>query len=804
MVNKMKKQKSYEKIKIGFILLLMLLASSNLSLFSQTKNVGIGTDNPNASALLDLDVSDVGFTTKLGLLIPRMNEAQKNAIPTPATGLIIYQTDGTVGFYYFDGSSWLRIVSSSTENVSFDKISSGTNTIGNLIIGNNASLTSTGTGYIAANRFIGSGSTSDAVDLATDEVAGTLPLLKGGTNLTSTPANGQLLIGNGTNYTLNTLTPGTGINVNNSAGNIEISANSGAISHNALSNLQLAATGITYGHINDQPQTIAGAKTFSSNITAPTFTSTVPTGTSPFTIASNTLVANLNADLLDGNDASAFASSSHTHTGVYEPVITEGTASQYWRGDKTWVNFPTSLAPSGAASQDLSGTYPGPTVAKIRGSLVSETAPTNNQILKWNGTAWTPSADENTTYTAGTGLTLTGNEFSANNTTALWNANKLQGKNLSTTSPTDEQVLRWNNTANEWQPTTIASGGTVTSVGLTMPTQFTVSNTPITGSGVITVALANQDANTIFAAPDGSSGVPTFRALSASDIPALSADKLTSGTLTVVIGGTGAATLTGMLKGDGTNAFTGVTAGSRHLAFWSDANTIAGNDSLKWAEGTFSITGDLTVSGEIDPKSLTLIPQTTAPTAAEGKIYYNQTDHGLKVYNGTSWVALGSGGGSGTELPAGSENQTLRHNGTDWEASDVLMNNGTKIGIGTNNPDSTLQVVGTAYFTSNTRIGENLLVDGSLSYTPLTANSSPINPAGKTYIKVDLTGTFTLSNGTTVGQVIILQVISTGVSADLYESVNCKITGDWKGNQYDTIQLIWDGDAWVEIGRSLN
>lgn len=697
MVNKMKKQKSYEKIKIGFILLLMLLASSNLSVLSQTKNVGIGTDNPNASALLDLDVSNnTEFPTKKGLLIPRVTEAQKNAISDPANGLIIYQTDGTFGFYYYDGSSWVKLTTA-TE----------------------------------ANQY--------------------LPLAGG--SMTGT------------------------INMQN----------------NTILNIGNAGTDFT----------TSGGLNLADAVSATRFTSTVPTGTSPFTIASNTLVANLNADLLDGNDASAFASSSHTHTGVYEPVITEGTASQYWRGDKTWVNFPTSLAPSGAASQDLSGTYPGPTVAKIQGSSVSATAPINNQILKWNGTAWTPSADENTTYTAGTGLTLTGNEFSANNTTALWNANKLQGKNLSTTSPTDEQVLRWNNTANEWQPTTIASGGTVTSVGLTMPTQFTVSNTPITGSGVITVALANQDANTIFAAPDGSSGVPTFRALSASDIPALSADKLTSGTLPVVRGGTGADTLTGMLKGDGTNAFTGVTAGSRHLAFWSDANTIAGNDSLKWAEGTFSITGDLQVTGEIDPISLTLIPQTTAPTAAEGKIYYNQDDHGLKVYNGTTWVTLGSGG-SGGGLPAGSANQTLRHNGTDWEASDVLMNNGTKIGIGTNNPDSTLQVVGTAYFTSNTRIGENLLVDGSLSYTPLTANSTPINPAGKTYIKVDLTGTFTLSDGTLVGQVIILQVVSTGTTADLNEGGNCKITGNWSGSTDDIIQLIWDGSAWVEVSRSNN
>jgi hypothetical protein len=49
-------------------------------------------------------------------------------------------------------------------------------------------------------------------------------------------------------------------------------------------------------------------------ITASRFTSTQSTGTAPFTVSSTTAVANLNADLLDGQHASAFAASSHTHT----------------------------------------------------------------------------------------------------------------------------------------------------------------------------------------------------------------------------------------------------------------------------------------------------------------------------------------------------------------------------------------------------------------------------------------------------------------------------------------------------------
>ena len=62
--------------------------------------VGIGTTDPNGSAALDIT-----STTK-GLLIPRMTNAERGFIDTPATGLMIYQTDSTPGFYYFNSTSW--------------------------------------------------------------------------------------------------------------------------------------------------------------------------------------------------------------------------------------------------------------------------------------------------------------------------------------------------------------------------------------------------------------------------------------------------------------------------------------------------------------------------------------------------------------------------------------------------------------------------------------------------------------------------------------------------------------------------
>lgn len=67
---------------------------------------------------------------------------------------------------------------------------------------------------------------------------------------------------------------------------------------------------------------------------------------------------------------------------------------------------------------------------------------------------------------------------------------------------------------------TAAGGATVTSVGLSLPSIFAVSGSPVTASGTLTGALATQAANKVFAGPTtGSGAAPTFRALVAADIP---------------------------------------------------------------------------------------------------------------------------------------------------------------------------------------------------------------------------------------------------------------------------------------------
>lgn len=70
-----------------------------------------------------------------------------------------------------------------------------------------------------------------------------------------------------------------------------------------------------------------------------------------------------------------------------------------------------------------------------------------------------------------------------------------------------------------------ASNGTVTSVGLTAPSIFSVSGSPVTSTGTLAFTLASQTANRIFASPNGSGGTPTFRAIVLADLPAITPSK---------------------------------------------------------------------------------------------------------------------------------------------------------------------------------------------------------------------------------------------------------------------------------------
>ena len=95
--------------KTTVTLTIIIAAVMLLSATAHAAGVAINEtgDQPAASAMLDVQNSTKGF------LPPRMTEAQKNAISSPATGLMVYQTDGIIGLYTYNGTAWTHVGSGS-------------------------------------------------------------------------------------------------------------------------------------------------------------------------------------------------------------------------------------------------------------------------------------------------------------------------------------------------------------------------------------------------------------------------------------------------------------------------------------------------------------------------------------------------------------------------------------------------------------------------------------------------------------------------------------------------------------------
>ena len=189
------------------------------------------------------------------------------------------------------------------------------------------------------------------------------------------------------------------------------------------------------------------------------------------------------------------------------------------------------------ATQIISGTID---TARISGSYTGITGVGTLTAGTWNATTI------GTGY-GGTGLTsfTSGGALYATSTSVLTSGTlPVTAGGTGQTSFTNGQLLIGNTTGNTLAKATLtagtgisisngagaititntapSSGGTVTSVGLSLPAEFTVTNSPVTSSGTLTATWASETAKYFFAAPNATAGTPSFRAIVASDIPSLS------------------------------------------------------------------------------------------------------------------------------------------------------------------------------------------------------------------------------------------------------------------------------------------
>ena len=145
-------------------------------------------------------------------------------------------------------------------------------------------LNSFSSGYLKTQGSAGSGSLSTVATVPVGDISGTLPVANGGTNVATVPTNGQLLIGNGTGYTLASLTAGSNVTITPGAGTITIAstASGSAFSYATFTrrltgnNLILAATTKNPFSLGDFPSgSWAGIDT-ASGFTAATGRFTAP------------------------------------------------------------------------------------------------------------------------------------------------------------------------------------------------------------------------------------------------------------------------------------------------------------------------------------------------------------------------------------------------------------------------------------------------------------------------------------------------------------------------------------------------
>ncbi len=165
------------------------------------------------------------------------------------------------------------------------------------------------------------------------------------------------------------------------------------------------------------------------------------------------------------------------------------------------------------------------------------------------------------------------------------------------------KVLALNSGANDVEWITLPATG-VTSVALSAPNIFSVSGSPVTSTGTLSLSLANQTANYVWAGPtSGGSATPAFRALVAGDIPALSYLSTSGGTVS------GNVTVTGDLTVQGTT--TTIDSTTVNVA---DKNIVLGN--VATPTDTTADGGGITLKGATD-KTINWVDATDSWTSSE-------------------------------------------------------------------------------------------------------------------------------------------------------------------------------------------
>ena len=638
-------------------------------------NISGSTANPTANTLSSYIDSAISSTQ--GSLLYR-NASSWVALAPDTVGKVL-STNGSGA-----NPSWLTIAGTGTVT----SVGTGTGLTG-------GPITTTGTISIA-NTAVTAGTYGTASQVPTYQVnaqgqlttatnvaiaidasaitAGILPIARGGTANASTPLDGQLLIGNGTGYSLNTISAGAGITVANSAGGISVGITNTAVSSGAYG----SSSSVSTFTVNSQGQLTAAASvpinaialTTGSISTAPTndtdiankiYVDSVAQGLNFHAACNYASVAaytvsyyngpvnnGVGATLTNAGANAAFAIDSVTMTSgnIGNRLLIKDQANAAYNGVYTLTTVgdgSTAWVLTRATDYDTSGTGTnevdaGDFMYVLAGSTLANTSWVQQTplpiIIGTTSIVFTQFGAQ-ISYTAGTGLTLAANQFSITNTAVTANSYGSASAVGTFTVNAQGQLTAASTTNIALAASQITSGQVAVAQGGTGIASYAIGDL-LYASGTTTLSkLADVATGSVLV----SGGIGVAPAYSATPT-------LTSVTATSLIGST---SLTAPTVYGGTGVGSSLTLQS--------TSGVGATDTIVMKVGNAGATTALSVATtgivSLPTTGAIVVPVGTTgqqPTGATGMLRFNSTTVGFEGYNGSVWASVGGGAtGGGTD-----------------------------------------------------------------------------------------------------------------------------------------------------------
>jgi hypothetical protein len=394
------------------------------------------------------------------------------------------------------------------------------------------------------------------------------------------------------------------------------------------------AGSVTNGVYTTGDQTIGGAKTFSSNITNSATADWYMYGFGSRGASSGQYGMGLASDIANRTlsfhipNLVAYSNSGNTPKfGWYSNGSAELMTLQSATGN---------LVVTGTiGASNLSGTNTGDeTLSRVNALAITSVGTITSGV--WNGTAIAVANGGTGASTAASAITnlgattVGGNLFTLTNPSAIRFIRINANNTISTLSDSDFRTAIGAGTSST-TGTVTSVGGTGTVSGLSLSGTVT-STGNLTLSGTLTVAASNfssQTANTFLAAPNGSSGTPTFRTIVAADVPTLNqnttgtASNITAYTINQNVGTGNSPSFAGVTSsgtvaasGGASGGFLSSTYASGFNRIWAFGNSTGyglgyyqgGTDYIGFHFGStsspqysFFANGNMTLSGNITP-----------------------------------------------------------------------------------------------------------------------------------------------------------------------------------------------------------